>query len=76
MDLANKKVTPVQDPALVISGKSIAVTIPGNLLPSTGLAPSHFRYAYWTEDGLAGSTHIASFAPEFKDIRVGVGHRA
>jgi hypothetical protein len=71
MDLANKRVTPVQDPALVISGKSVAVTIPGDLLPSTGLAPSHYRYAYWPEDGLAGSTHIASFAPEFHDIRVG-----
>jgi hypothetical protein len=70
MDLANKRITPLQAPALVISGKSVAVTIPGDLLPSTGLAPSHFRYAYWPEDGLAGSTHIASFAPEFHDIRV------
>ena len=44
--------------------------IPGSLLPSTGLDPSHFRFAYWPEDGLAGSTNIASFAPEFNDIQV------
>jgi hypothetical protein len=31
---------------------------------------------FWPEDGLAGSTNIASFAPEFHDIQVGVTHRA
>jgi hypothetical protein len=71
MDKVTNKNTTVQDPDLVISGKKIAVTIPGNLLPSTGLKPSQYRYAYWPEDGLAGSTHISSFAPTFHDIRVG-----
>jgi hypothetical protein len=73
-DLAHNTTTTVQDSALQISGKKIKVEIPGNLLPSTGLSPSEFRYNYWPEDGLAGSTNIASFAPEFHDIRVGVGH--
>jgi hypothetical protein len=75
-DLATKTSTPVQDPALVISGKKVEVIIPGNLLPSTGQSPSHFRYAYWPEDGLAGSTNISSFAPELQDIRVGGVHRS
>jgi hypothetical protein len=74
-DMAKKTSTTVQNPALQISGRRIAVEIPGSLLPSTGLSPSQFRYAYWPEDGLAGSTNIASFAPEFHDIRVGVVHR-
>jgi hypothetical protein len=74
-DLANKTTTTVQDPALEIAGRKIQVGIEGNLLPSTGLAPSHYRYDFWPEDGLAGSTHIASFAPGFHDIRVGVAHR-
>ena len=74
-DLANKTTTTVQDSALQISGKKIGVVIPGSLLPSTGLRPSHFRYNFWPEDGLAGSTNIASFAPEFHDIQVGVAHR-
>jgi hypothetical protein len=74
-DLANKTTTTVQDSALQISGRKVSVVIPGNLLPSTGLAPSHFRYDFWPEDGLPGTTHIASFAPEFHDIRVGVTHR-
>jgi hypothetical protein len=74
-DLANKTSTTVQDSNLQISGKKIEVVIAGSLLPSTGLAPSHFRYDFWPEDGLAGSTNIASFAPEFHDIQVGVEHR-
>jgi hypothetical protein len=74
-DLAKKTTTTAQDPALQISGRRIAVEIPGSLLPSTGVAPSQFRYDYWPEDGLAGSTNIASFAPESHDIRVGVEHR-
>jgi hypothetical protein len=73
-DLANKTSTTVQGPALHISGKTIEVTIPGSLLPSTGLAPSQFRFDYWPADGLPGSTNIASFAPEFHDIRVGAQH--
>ncbi len=74
-DLAKKTSTTVQDPALQIAGRRIAVLIPGSLLPSTGLAPSRFRYDFWPEDGLAGSTNIASFAPEFHDIQVGVQRR-
>ena len=74
-DLANKTSTTVQDSNLQISGKKIEVVIAGSLLPSTGLAPSHFRYDFWPEDGLPGSTNIASFAPGFHDIQVGVEHR-
>ena len=75
MDLANKMSTTVQGSALQISGKKIGVVNAGSLLPSTGLAPSQFRYDFWPEDGLPGSTNIASFAPEFHDIRVGVERR-
>jgi hypothetical protein len=70
-DLANKTVTTFQAPTLAISNNVVAVNIPGYLLPSTGLSPSQFRYAYWPEDGQMGSTHIASFGPEFQDIQVG-----
>ncbi len=73
-DMAKKTTTTLQDPILEISGKRISVVVPGSLLPSTGLTPSQFRYNFWPEDGLAGSTNIASFAPEFHDIRVGVEH--
>jgi hypothetical protein len=74
-DLAKKTSSTVPDSALQISGRKVGVVIPGSLLPSTGLTPSHFRYNFWPEDGLAGSTNIASFAPEFHDIQVGVEHR-
>jgi hypothetical protein len=74
-DLANKTSKTLQNPALQISGRKIEVQIAGNLLPSTGLAPSHFQYNLWPEDGLPGSTNIASFAPESHDIRVGIEPR-
>jgi hypothetical protein len=74
-NLANKTSTTVPDSDLQISGRKVEVEIAGSLLPSTGLAPSQFRYNFWPEDGLAGSTNIASFAPEFHDIQVGVEHR-
>jgi hypothetical protein len=50
----------------------VAVNVPGSLLPSTGLDPSQYRFNYWPEDGNPGSTHIASFVPEFNDAQVGV----
>ena len=75
MDLAKNTNTTVPSSALQISGRQIAVVIPGSLLPSTGLSPSHYRYNFWPEDGLNGSTHIARFAPDFHDIQVGVQHR-
>jgi hypothetical protein len=74
-DMANKTSTIVQNPELQIKGPAISVVIPGNLLPSTGLAPSHYRYSFWPADGLAGSTNIASFAPNSHDIQVGIVHR-
>jgi hypothetical protein len=72
-DLAKNTSTTVPASALQIVGRKVEVVIPGSLLPSTGLAPSHYRYNFWPEDGLAGSTNIASYAPEFQDIRVGHG---
>ena len=75
-DLAHKKTTTLPDSDLIIDKNVIAVGVPASLLPSTGLNEGLYRYAYWPEDGLAGSTNIASFAPEFNDIRVGGAHRA
>ncbi len=74
-DLASKTSTTLPSSALRITGREVEVVVPGSLLPSTGLAPSRYQYDFWPEDGLPGSTNIASFAPEFHDIRVGVGHR-
>jgi hypothetical protein len=71
-DLARKKTTTLPNTDLLISKNIIAVGVPENLLPSTGLRPAFYRYAYWPEDGQMGATHIASFAPDFHDIQVGV----
>ena len=55
-----------------IQGKTVTVTVAASLLPSTGLDPSKYRFNYWPEDGLGGSSaDVASFAPEKSTIPVG-----
>ncbi len=54
-----------------IKGRTVTVRVPGSLLPSTGLAPSQFRFNYWPEDGGPPvSSSVASFAPEFTTAQV------
>jgi hypothetical protein len=59
--------------AVSIHGKTIKVTVPGSLLPSTGLPPSQYRFNYWPTDNGMGSASsiIASFAPASKTVQVG-----
>ena len=46
--------------------------VPASLLPSTGLAPSQYRFNFWPEDGGPPvSSSVASFAPEFTNAQVG-----
>jgi hypothetical protein len=73
IDLTGKN-KPVSLPAgsFFAAGHEVAVIVPQSALPSTGLPPSQYRFNYWPEDGQPGSTHIASFAPEFNDAQVGV----
>ena len=55
-----------------IHGRTIAVTVAGSLLPSTGLTPSHYRFNFWPEDGgPPASSSVASFAPERTTAQVG-----
>jgi hypothetical protein len=55
-----------------IRGRTITVTVAGSLLPSTGLAPSQYRFNYWPEDGgPPASSSVASFAPERTTAQVG-----
>jgi hypothetical protein len=72
--LETNQYTTLQDPAVSISGKSVSVTIPGNMLPSTGLAPSQYRFGYWTywPHGSPTWANCGSYAPQFHPIRVGV----
>jgi hypothetical protein len=71
MDMANMTSKALPGHAVRLAGRGVAVTVPGRFLPSTGLAPERFRYNFWPEDGRSGPANIASFAPEFHDIRVG-----
>lgn len=58
--------------SFLAQGSAVAVVVPGSALPSTSLAPSQYKFNYWTEDGQPGATHLASFATEFQDAQVGV----
>ena len=72
--LETNQYTVVQNPAVAVSGNSVSVNIPGNLLPSTGLAPSHYRFGYWTNwpHGSQTWANCGSLAPEFHPIKIGV----
>jgi hypothetical protein len=73
IDLAKHTTTSLPQGSFLAKGNVIAVTVPGSLLPSTGLAPSQFRFNYWPENPDPALTEpIASFTPEFNDAQVGV----
>jgi uncharacterized protein (TIGR03118 family) len=74
IDLASGTTTSLPRGSVAVRGQAVLVRVPGRLLPSTGLAPSLYRFDYWTTDGGPVSTHIASFAPEFNDAQVGTIH--
>lgn len=71
-DLASQKTTVLPEGSAFIQGRKVEVTVPASLLPSTGLAPSQYRFNYWPEDGgPPNSASVASFAPEFTTVQVG-----
>ena len=71
-DLATGTTTNLPAGSASIHGRKVTVTVPGSLLPSTGLAPSQFRFNYWPEDGGPPvSSSVASFAPENTTAQVG-----
>jgi len=73
VDLASGADTTLPTGSAVIRGKTVSVTVPASLLPSTGLAPSQYRFNYWPEDGgPPSSPSVASFAPENMTAQVGV----
>jgi hypothetical protein len=72
IDLANHTTTGLPRGAFSVAGREVVVHVPASLLPSTGLAPSQYRFNYWPEDpDPALSQKVASFAPEFNDVQVG-----
>jgi hypothetical protein len=71
-DLASGATPPRPAGSATISGRMVSVVVPASLLPSTGLAPSQYRFNYWPEDGgPPTSSSIASFAPENTTAQVG-----
>jgi hypothetical protein len=74
--LETNQYTVLQNPAVAVSGKSVSVNIPGNLLPSTGLPPSQYRFAFWTYDPVGDGgqekwLNTGSCAPAFLPLGVG-----
>ena len=51
IDLATGSVTALPASSVRIRGATIRVMLAASLLPSTGLAPSQYRFNYWPEDG-------------------------
>ena len=77
VDLVSGATTDLPAGSAHIQGRTVTVRVPGSLLPSTGLAPSQFRFNYWPEDGGPPvSASVASFAPEFTTAQVGTARCA
>ena len=53
-----------------IRNKMVKVIVPASLLPSTGLAPSQYRFNFWPDYDTPMA--VASFLPESTDAQVGV----
>ena len=73
-DFASGITTALPAGSASISGRTVSVSVPSSLLPSTGLAPSQYRFNYWPEDGITPATSavVASFLPATSDAQVGV----
>jgi hypothetical protein len=72
LDLTNGASTDLPAGSVRVHGRTVSVTVASSLLPSTGLAPSHYRFNFWPEDGgPPASSSVASFAPERTTVPVG-----
>jgi hypothetical protein len=72
VDLASGTTTVLPSGSVSIHGHTVTVKVSASLLPSTGLAPSQYRFNFWPEDGGPPvSASVASFAPEFTTAQVG-----
>jgi len=72
VDLAGGPTTNLPAGSAQVHGRTVSVTVASSLLPSTGLAPSQYRFNYWPEDGgPPTSSSVASFAPERTTVQVG-----
>jgi hypothetical protein len=72
VDVTTEAMTNLPAGSASIHGKTVSVTVPASVLPSTGLALAQYRFNYWPEDGgPPGSSSVASFAPESTTVQVG-----
>jgi hypothetical protein len=51
-----------------ISGDSLSLLVPLNLLPSTGFTPENYGWNLWPRNGLGNNNQISDFAPENSTI--------
>jgi hypothetical protein len=72
-DLASGTSTVLPSSSVSIHGDTVKLSVSASLLPSTGLAPSQYRFNFWPEDGVTpvSSSVVASFAPENTTVQVG-----
>jgi hypothetical protein len=72
-DLASGTSTVLPSSSVSIHGHTVKLSVSASLLPSTGLAPSQYRFNFWPEDGVTpvSSSVVASFAPENTTVQVG-----
>jgi hypothetical protein len=69
IDFTTGSVTILPAGSARIKGKTETVTVSASLLPSTGLAPSAYRFNFWPD--YLNEQGVASFLPETGDAQVG-----
>jgi hypothetical protein len=73
LDLATGTTTSLPSGSASVHGHTVTVSVASSLLPSTGLALSHYRFNFWPEDGGPPvSAAVSSFVPESTTAQVGI----
>ncbi|HQR89102.1 MAG TPA: hypothetical protein PLH31_07525, partial [Caulobacter sp.] len=69
-DLVTGAATVLPTDSVTVSGNTISVSVPANLLSSQGLKTAQFLANLWPRSGLVGNETISDFAPDNTDTRL------
>lgn len=69
-DLVTGAATVLPTGSVTVSGNTISVSVPANLLSSQGLKTAQFLANLWPRSGLVGNETISDFAPDNTDTRL------
>ena len=63
-DFVSGVATPLAAGSVVVTDRTMRVTVPAALLPTRGFSAANYTVAFWPRTGLASNDQIADFAPD------------